>query len=164
MAKIFHLLDYQFLDYVVVAFVFFVSFAQVMISYMVMHSELSKFGVNFNKDTENIFILDLISIGCCLLTILFAFVLPVLSYVFLMLAFIVTIDRIVYLDFTHYKLYIVELVILSLGTIFFVALLYNLIPSPLGLLLMGFLPLTISCACLLNKSLLSKRSKDTINN
>ena len=164
MAKIFHLVDYEYLNYVVVSFVFFVAFAQVMISYMVMHSELSKFGVSFSKDTKNIFILDLISIGCSLLMILFAFVYPLLSFVFLMLSFIVTIDRLIYLDFEHYKLYIVELVIISLGTIFFVALIYNMIPSPLGLLLIGFLPFMISCACLLNKSLLSKRSKDTINN
>ncbi len=164
MAQIFHLLDYQYLDYVVVSFVFFVAFAQVMISYMVMYSELTKFGISFNKNSDNIFILDLMSIACSLLMILFAFVYPVLSFVFLMLTFIITIARIVYLDFQHYKLYIVELVILSLGSIFFVALLYNMIPSPLGLLLIGFLPFTISCTCLLNKSLLSKRSKDTINN
>ena len=164
MAKIFHLVDYVYLNYVVIAFVFFVAFAQVMISYMVMYSELSRFGISFNKDTKYVYVLDLISISCSLLMILFAFVYPLLSFVFLMLTFIITIDRIIYLDFTHYKLYVVELVILSLGSIFFVALLYNLIPSPLGILLIGFLPFSISCTCLLNNCLLSKRNKDTINN
>ena len=164
MAKIFHLVDYVYLNYVVIAFVFFVAFAQVMISYMVMYSELSRFGISFNKDTKYVYVLDLISISCSLLMILFAFVYPLLSFVFLMLTFIITIDRIIYLDFTHYKLYVVELVILSLGSIFFVALLYNLIPSPLGILLIGFLPFSISCVSLLNNCLLSKRNKDTINN
>ena len=164
MARIFHLVDYVYLNYVVIAFVFFVAFAQVMISYMVMYSELSRFGISFHKDTKYVYVLDLISIGCSLLMILFAFVYPLLSFVFLMLTFIITIDRIIYLDFTHYKLYVVELVILSLGSIFFVALLYNLIPSPLGILLIGFLPFSISCVCLLNNCLLSKRNKDTINN
>ena len=164
MATIFHLADYMYLDYVVISFVFFVAFAQIMISYLVMHSELVKFGISFSTDSKNIFILDLMSIGFGLLTILFAFVYPVLSFVFLMLLFITTIDRLIYLDFTHYKLYIIELVVISLGTIFFVAGLYNLINVPLGLLLIGILPFTISCACLLNKCLLSKASKDTINN
>ena len=164
MATIFHLADYIYLDYVVISFVFFVAFAQIMISYLVMHSELVKFGISFSTDSKNIFILDLMSIGFGLLTILFAFVYPVLSFVFLMLLFITTIDRLIYLDFTHYKLYIIELVVISLGTIFFVAGLYNLIKVPLGLLLIGILPFTISCACLLNKCLLSKASKDTINN
>ena len=164
MATIFHLADYIYLDYVVISFVFFVAFAQIMISYLVMHSELVKFGISFSTDSKNIFILDLMSIGFGLLTILFAFVYPVLSFVFLMLLFITTIDRLIYLDFTHYKLYIIELVVISLGTIFFVAGLYNLIKVPLGLLLIGILPFTISCACLLNKCLLSNASKDTINN
>ena len=164
MATIFHLTDYIYLNYVVVSFVFFVAFAQIMISYMVMHSELTKFGISFSKDATNIYILDLISIGFGLLMILFAFVYPILSFVFLMLMFIVTVDRLIYLDYTHYKLYLVELIMISLGTVFFVAGLYNLIPSPLGLLLLGFLPFCISCACLLNKCLLSKRNKDTINN
>ena len=164
MATIFHLVDYIYLDYVVISFVFFVAFAQIMISYLVMHSELVKFGINFSTDSKNIYILDLISIGFGLFTILFAFVYPVLSFVFLMLLFIVTIDRLIYLDFTHYKLYIIELVVISLGTIFFVAGLYNQIKAPLGLLLIGFLPFCISCACLLNKCLLTKASKDTINN
>ena len=164
MATIFHLVDYIYLDYVVISFVFFVAFAQIMISYLVMHSELVKFGINFSTDSKNIYILDLISIGFGLFTILFAFVYPVLSFVFLMLLFIVTIDRLIYLDFTHYKLYVIELVVISLGTIFFVAGLYNQIKTPLGLLLIGFLPFCISCACLLNKCLLTKASKDTINN
>ena len=164
MATIFHLADYIYLDYVVISFVFFVAFAQIMISYLVMHSELVKFGISFSTDSKNIFILDLMSIGFGLLTILFAFVYPVLSFVFLMLLFITTIDRLIYLDFTHYKLYVIELVVISLGTIFFVAGLYNLIKVPFGLLLIGILPFTISCACLLNKCLLSKASKDTINN
>ena len=164
MATIFHLQDYVYLNYVVVSFVFFVAFAQVMISYMVMHSELTKFGISFSSDTKYIFVLDLISIGFGLLVILFAFVYPTLSFVFLMLIFIVTIDRLLYLDFQHYKLYIIELIVISLATIFFVAALYNQIQSPMGLLLIGFLPFCISCACLLNKCLLSKRNKDTINN
>ena len=164
MATIFHLADYIYLDYVVISFVFFVAFAQIMISYLVMHSELVKFGINFSTESKNIYILDLMSIGFGLLAILFAFVYPVLSFVFLMLLFITTIDRLIYLDFTHYKLYVIELVVISLGTIFFVAGLYNQIKTPLGLLLIGFLPFCISCACLLNKCLLSKASKDTINN
>lgn len=164
MATIFHLVDYIYLDYVVISFVFFVAFAQIMVSYLVMHSELMKFGINFSTDSKSIYILDLISIGFGLFTILFAFVYPVLSFVFLMLLFIVTIDRLIYLDFTHYKLYVIELVVISLGTIFFVAGLYNQIKAPLGLLLIGFLPFCISCACLLNKCLLTKASKDTINN
>ena len=164
MATIFHLTDYIYLNYVVVSFVFFVAFAQIMISYMVMHSELTKFGISFSNDDTNIFILDLISVGFGLLMILFAFVYPVLSFVFLMLLFIVTVDRLLYLDYSHYKLYLIELVVVSLGTIFFVAGLYNQIKSPLGLLLIGFLPFSISCVCLLNKCLLSKRNKDTINN
>ena len=164
MATIFHLQDYIYLNYVVVSFVFFVAFSQIMISYMVMHSELTKFGISFSNDSSNIYLLDLISIGCGLLTVLFAFVYSVLSFVFLMLLFIVTIDRLMYLDFAYYKLYIVELVIISLGTIFFVAGLYNQIKTPLGLLLIGFLPFCISCACLFNKCLLSKRNKGKINN
>ena len=164
MSSLFKLNDFEYLEYIVVPFIFFVAFAQVFISYLVMHSELVKFGITFNEDKTNLYILDLIAIGCGLLLVAFAFIYAPLSFVFLIILFIITIDRILYLDFQFYKIYLIELAIISLGTIFLVAGIYNEIPTPLGLLLLGFLPFIISCTCLFNKCLLSKHNKDTINN
>ena len=162
-SKIFGLSEYQYLDYLKYSFIFFVAFAQMLITYLVMESELSKFGIVFEKGSQKNFILDLLTLACLLLTILFGFVLKELSYIPLFLAIIFAINRLIYLDYKFYKIYLIEGAVILMLSIFLVALLYPVVNKPLGLLLIGFIPLFISLACLINNCLLSKHNKDTIN-
>ena len=163
MASIFRLQDYEYLEYVKFAFIFFVSFAQIMLTYIVLHSELQKFGMSFNESGKKSYLYDICSIASSLLVILFGFVYPPITYIFTLLAFYFAIGRMIYLDYSKYKVYLIELGVIVIGTIFFVALLYPRINNPLGLALVTIAPFLTSCACLLNNCLLSKRNKDTIN-
>ena len=163
MAALFKLSDYVYLNYVKYTFIFFIAFTQTILTYLVMRSELVKFGMAFNEVVEKTIILDIISICLIGISALFGFLVPEISFIFLFLSFMFAFYRLIKLDYQHYKLYIIEFVIIVLSTIFFVAGLYNLITKPLGLLLFGIFPFLISIACIINFCLLSKRNKGTIN-
>ena len=94
---------------------------------------------------------------------MFAFIYPPLSFIFLFLAIVFSFDRLTFLDLKYFKVYLIELGVIILGSIFFIAGLYSLIQKPLGLLLLGIIPLLLSITCIINKCLLSKRNKGTIN-
>ncbi len=164
MATMFQLQNYEYLDYVKYFFIYFISLVQIILTFLVLQSELGKFGISFPDGKNRLYLLDILSIICCLLVVLFAFLVPEISYLFLITSLIFVVGRIIYLNFSHYKLYLIELGAFILITIFFVALVYSNINKPLGLTSLAILPFLISCACLINNCLLSKRNKDTINN
>lgn len=163
MVALFKLSDYEYLGYIKYTFIFFIAFTQTILTYLVMRSELVKFGMEFNEVVERTTILDFITIGMIGLSVLFGFLVPEICFIFLLLAYIFIFYRILKLDYQHYRLYLIELVISLFATVFFVAGLYSLIVKPLGLLLFGILPVLISIACIINYCLLSKHNNDTIN-
>ena len=163
MATLFKLNDYQYLNYIKYTFIYFVAFTQTILTYLVMRSELIKFGMEFNDKIERTMILDLFSVAMIGLSILFVFLVPEICYIFLFTSLIFVIYRVIKLDYQFYKLYLIEIGVITIITIFFVAGLYNLIAKPLGLLLFGIFPFLISLACIINKCLLSKHNNDTIN-
>lgn len=164
MAALFKLIDFEYLAYLKYTFIFFVAFTQTILSYLVMRSELIKFGMEFNDIIEKTIILDIVSIVFIGLSVLFGFLVPEICFIFIFIAIMFVVYRLIKLDYRNYKLYVIELVIIILSSIFFVAGLYRFITKPLGLLLFGIFPLLISLACIINFCLLSKRNKDTINN
>ena len=163
MASMFKLNDYQYLSYIKYAFIYFISFVQSILTYLVMRSELVKFGMEFNEKVERTIVLDLCAIALLGLSVLLAFLVPEICYIFLFTSLLVVAYRLIRLDYRFYKLYLMELIIIILVTIFFVAGLYNSIIKPLGFLLFGMFPFLISIACIINKCLLSKHNNDTIN-
>ena len=163
MVSMFKLTDYVYINYVKYTFIFFISFVQTMLTYLVMRSELVKLGMNFNIIVEKTIVLDVVNIASIGVSILMAFLVPEISYIFLLFALILTFYRILSFDFKNNRICIIELGIIVLITIFFVAILYNSIIKPLGLLLFGIFPVLISIAYIINICLLSKRNKDTIN-
>ena len=163
MAALFRLSDYEYLDYIKYTFIFFIAFVQTILTYLVMRSELVKFGMEFNEAIERTIILDIMTIGLVGLSILFGFFAPEICYIFLMMALMFSVYRIIKLDYSFYKLYLMEIIAILFITVFFVAGLYNLVNKPLGLLLFGILPVLISIACIINICLLSKHNNDTIN-
>ena len=163
MATIFKLTDYQYLNYIKYAFIFFIAFVQTILTYLVMRSELVKFGMEFNEAIEKTIVIDVVTIGLVGLSVLFGFLVPEICYIFLLMAFLYVFYRIIKLDYSYYKIYLIEIAIIVFGSIFFIAGLYSLITKPLGLLLFGIFPVLVSIACIINICLLSKHNNDTIN-
>lgn len=163
MAAIFKLTDYQYLNYIKYAFIFFIAFVQTILTYLMMRSELGKFGMEFNEAIEKTIVIDVVTIGLVGLSVLFGFLVPEICYIFLLMAFLYVFYRIIKLDYSYYKIYLIEIAIIVFGSIFFIAGLYSLIAKPLGLLLFGIFPVLVSIACIINICLLSKHNNDTIN-
>lgn len=163
MAKIFSLSDYPYLSYLKYIVIFIVAFAQIIITYIVMYSELKKFHMTFNESKEKAYYVDIVIFSFILLSIIFSFFLPEMSFVFMIASFISAITRITYLDFSYYKIYLLELCGVVFLTIFIMALFYQKVDKPLGLLFFLTAPLLISLCALCNYYLLSKRNKCNIN-
>ena len=163
MATLFKLSDYEYLNYLKYTFIYFIAFTQTILTYLVMRSELVKFGMEFNEVIERTVVLDIVTICLVGLSVLFGFFVPEICFIFLLTAFLFIIYRFIKLDYSHYKLYLIEIVIILFATVFFIAGLYSLVTKPLGLLLFGIFPVLISIACIINICLLSKHNNDTIN-
>ena len=163
MISMFKLTEWEYINYVKYPFIFFISFVQTILTYLVMRSELVKLGMGFNEVVEKTIVLDIVNLVSVGVSVLMGFFFPEIAYIFLLFALILTVYRIVNFDFKSSKIYIIELGVIVFITIFFVAFLYSLITKPLGLLLFGVFPTLISFACIINICLLSKRNKDTIN-
>ena len=161
-ARIFNLGDYAYLNYLKLSSVFFIALVQIVITYMVMQSELSKLGLEFNEAKNKECVIDVLTLSSIAFLVMFAFIYPPLSFIFLFLAIVFSFDRLTFLDLKYFKVYLIELGVIILGSIFFIAGLYSLIQKPLGLLLLGIIPLLLSITCIINKCLLSKRNKGTI--
>ena len=163
MTALFKVSNYEYLEYIKYTFIYFIAFTQTILTYLVMRSELIKFGMAFNEIIEKTIMLDITTIGLVGLSVLFGFFVPEICLIFLFTAFMFVLYRIIKLDYSHYRLYLIELAIIVFSTIFFVAGLYNFITKPLGLLLFGIFPVLVSVACIINICLLSKHNNDTIN-
>lgn len=164
LATMFHLSNYQYLSYVKYSFIFFVSFAQIIITYLVMYSELEKFGLKINVLSKWKIIPSIMAISLSILIIPFAFLVPELSYILLYIATIFAFDSLVYFDYSKVKLMVIEFGISAFAIIFFFAGLYRLIPTPLGLLLLGILPLIIGVLGIVNYALFIHHNKGIMNN
>lgn len=162
MAYMLRIHENLYLEYLKFGFIYLVATAQTVLSFIVLHSELNKFGIQFVDQVKKGFIIDIITISLVGLSVLFGFIFPVIAYLFLFTAFMFLIYRLIYLDYSHYKVYVIEFAVIVFVTIFFVAILYPHINKPLGLLSAGLLPVLVSIACLITNCLLSKRNKDTI--
>ena len=162
MAALFKLSDYPYLEHIKYAFIYLIAFIQTILSFIVMHSELNKFGMEFIDKTNKVYLQDIISISLVGVSIGIAFLYSPICYIFLLTSLVFVADRIIHLDYRHYRLYAIELGAIILISIFFVAFLYQYITKPLGLLLFGIVPTLISLTCIINNCLLSKRNKDTI--
>ena len=162
MAAIFKLSEFEYLGYVKYTFIYFIAFVQTILSFIVMHSELNKFGIAFIDKTKRVYLLDIATLVCVGLSVLFGFLIPEFSFIPLLTSLMFMVGRLMLLNYCYYKLYLIELGIIFFGSIFFVALIYSKLTVPLGLLTFGVFPTLISFACLINNCLLSKRNKDTI--
>ena len=146
MISMFKLTEWEYINYVKYPFIFFISFVQTIITYLVMRSELVKLGMGFNEVVEKTIVLDIVNLVSVGVSVLMGFFFPEIAYIFLLFALILTVYRIVNFDFKSSKIYIIELGVIVFITIFFVAFLYSLIIKPLGLLLFGVFPTLISFA------------------
>ena len=157
-ATAFSINTFQYLDYVVPAFIFFMSLTQEVISYVVIKEELAKFGVQYDEPKAIDLILFISSMVSLTLTVVFAFIYGPMAYLFSLFTLFFGIYTIIYLISLNKKLVYILLGVSLFLSIFFFALLYKLVPQPLGLLFVNILFLFVSIVNLLNKYLFTKNN------
>ena len=157
-ATAFSINTFQYLDYVVPSFIFFMSLTQEVISYVVIKEELAKFGVQYDEPKAIDLILFISSMVSLTLTVVFAFIYGPMAYLFGLFTLFFGIYTIIYLISLNKKLVYILLGVSLFLSIFFFALLYKLVPQPLGLLFVNILFLFVSIVNLLNKYLFTKNN------
>ncbi|MFA6645275.1 MAG: hypothetical protein WCS76_02795 [Bacilli bacterium] len=149
-------------DIIVPSFLFYLALTQMVFSYIVIHSEINKFGYEINDAPLNTTAHSLILLGITAAITPFIFLLPSGAYLllsvslyfmfFIVGAFIIAKNRRVLIAFGASLL----------AFLFLFAFLYPLAPAPFGLLLVGILPALVALISLLNNLLFNKRAKDKI--
>ena len=161
-ATAFGINDFTYLDYVVPLFIFFISITQEVFSYIVIKEEVTKFGYHTNegKIKESILLISLYS--SLALMLIFTFIYAPIAYLFalftLFIGLILMIQILMENKVILYILFGGDLLI----TLFFIAIFYNMIPAPLGLLTFTIFFALEGIIVLINNYLLKGRNKDTI--
>lgn len=159
---LFALTTHPFVETIIPTLFFLLGLAQATFSFIIIHSEIKKFGVAIQSDDEILPLLALVGIGAGLLTVitaLFSFALP---YLFLL----------VFVFFSSFALYnllktkrpatYLWVGISIVVNLFLFGILYRFLPDPLGLLLVGLFFLPGDGIAIYNKYLLKPSKIDRI--
>ena len=163
-ASVFQLGDFQYLNYVVPCFIFFISLAQQIIAYMVIREELPKFGYTLNEPKELPLSLG-IGIGAAsALAFMFAFIpnCGPISYLMSLISLLFVCYAVIYLLLERKVVIYISLGASFLVSMFLFALIYSSMKEPLGLILVNIFFFTVAIIVLINNYLLKPSKKDTI--
>ena len=161
-AAVFGLADFQYLNYVVPCFIFFISLAQEIIAYVIIKEEIPKFGYQLNEPKNlplSLFISLLVTIT---LAFAFMFVYGPVSYLFTLFGLLLAVFTFIYLVLENKKLVYIMLVVGFVLSIFIFALLYQTVKEPLGLIFINIFFFTEAIIVLFNNYLFKPRNIDTI--
>lgn len=161
-AAVFHLQDYQYLEYAAPVFIFVLSLIQSVLSFVIINEEIRKFGYQIRETRMLSFAMISGLFTSLLLVVIFALTYKPLSYTFLAIS---TFFGCVIVGglFGKKKVWIyISLASSVIITLFLFAALYNYMPDPLGLLLVGIIFVLVGIIALIDKCLLNRKNKDTI--
>ena len=163
-ATVFSIQDFQYLNYVVPCFIFFISLSQQIISYVVVREELPKFGYQLNEPKQLPLSLA-IALGVSItLSMSLAFVpnCGPISFLMALFAMLFAIFATIYL-LLEKKIVIYICVGASfIISIFLFAAIYPHMAKPLGLILVNIYFFAVAIIVLINNYLLKGFKKDTI--
>lgn len=151
--------SFEHIDEIVPLFIFFISFVQILLSYIIVSQELKKFGVDEIDEKISHLLSSIFGIAFALLIILFYFFSIKIAY--LSLAFSIyfasysLIKRIAYKNVFELISYVASLLLM----VFLYALIQEKLKPATQLLLVGIFPLLVSVISLLFSFLKKKKEK-----
>lgn len=132
---------------IVPSFIYLLSLAQMLLSYIVLHNEIKKFSNEEMK--SNNFIIKLIGLGLAILVIPFVFNFIQVSYLFMFISLFVTVNIFIEIIFRKNKTQIIiTSIMLGLGFILVFAL-YSVVKMPYAFLLINTSNILVSTFSLL---------------
>lgn len=161
-AKIFGLEEYKYLNYIKHMFIFIISFIQEVVAYLIICSQLDKFTKEKSSDNTHIFLCSLINVTSLLLMVLFGFIYPEISYIFLFISLILTVENVLKTILKKSKFINIQLGIATLVGLFIFAALYPHVATYASLLLIGVFLFLLVIIVFINNCLLKSKEIDTI--
>ena len=152
--------EFEYLPYVVPCFIFFISFAQEVLTYFIIKAELPKFGYELKDPKQLPLSLIVLLVSSSVLTFIFAFIYGPIAYLFSLYGLVLSIYTLVYLILERKKIVYILLVATFIVSIFLFAALYPLVNKPLGLLLINIFYFMEAIIVLINNYLLKINNKD----
>ena len=160
---VFKITSFEYKQMLIAPFIFVISFAQVLLSYIAIIFELPKLGIELDglksKLTYDFFGI----LASILVMILSIFVYKNLTYLFLLFAMLFSIDIVILIIKTKHVLSIAILGISIFLGLILVAVFYAIIPSPFKLTLIAIYALLVILVGFINKYLLKVPSEYKIN-
>ena len=138
-ATVFLIKDFVYLDYVIPCFIFFISLAQAVISYMVIREELPKFGYTLNEPKQLPLSLAIALGTSVLLAVMFAFI-PYcgpIAYLMTLFALLFGIYAAIYLILERKIALYIALGASAIVSVFLFAIIYKYMSVPLGMILIN---------------------------
>jgi hypothetical protein len=162
-AKIFSISDYKFLNYIEHMFVFIISFIQELVAYCIISSQLDKFISENESNKNHVLICSIINLVSLILMVLFGFVFPEISYVFLFISIVITLENSIKTLMLQNKFIYIEFGASILIGWFVFAAIHPYVPSNTSLLLLGIFTFLFLIIVFINNCLLKQKQKDKIN-
>ena len=144
-ATVFKLQDFEYLDYVVPCFIFFLALAQEVLTLVIIKDQLTKFGYEFSDPKQLPLSLVGLLASFILFAVIFAFIYGPLAYLFSLYGSVLAIYTLVYLILEKKVLLYVCLGVGFIISMFLFAFLYQYVakPNELVLLYIFFASITI---------------------
>jgi len=149
-----------YIDAIIPSFLFFLSLVQMVFSYIVISSEISKFGYEVDDGPIDLLVLPLVILGAIIAIIPLSFFLVGASYLMLSLALYSMVFVIFRFIAGKRRNMLIIIGISAVVSIFAFAFLFSLLPSPYALLLSGILPFVVGVIAICDNVLLMRASKD----
>jgi len=157
-----HLNAHPMVDGIIPTFFYVLALAQTTFSFIIIHAEIKKFGVTINNDEKIFPTLALFGLGTGVLVAVTALFSIVISYLLLLVFVFFSLFALIDVLNTKSRCLIISIGVSLLANLFVFALLYSLLPTPLGLLLLGLFFLPADGFSLYNKYLLKPSKIDRI--
>ena len=154
--SIFKLNDFAYKEELVYLFIFFISLVQCALTHFILLSDAKKIGIEVNLKIDSYAPYIIGSELSIIASLAFAFFYPPLAFTFMVISLYFSVFLVIDIILSKKTLNYVLLITLSILSFFGFGILYTLIPAPLGLLLMLFLPITVTITSFVNNYLLKR--------
>lgn len=160
----FSLQESQYINVIVPSFVLFLAMAQMLLSYIIISNEITKFNQQYDKQKISLFYTSVACLLSLVLLSVFSLFYLEISYFLLLCSIYFAAFLIIGAFIKNFKVLLIVIGLLCFACVFLFAFCYIYIPKPAGLLLLGIFPGIISIATLINSILKKDPIKDRIIN
>ncbi len=161
--KVFGVNEYNYIYAIIPSIIFFISLAQILLSYIIISSEITKFNYAFQSKQFSSFWCSIYLFASLLLTLATAFFFVDYAFLFLSISAYFLVFLIASLIQRKYYVALILTGVSVLVALLLFGVFYGMVQKPYGLLFIGIFPLLVSIETFINSLLKKEIYKDRIN-